>query len=377
MAISQKIQFVDVDADAVVASIKAYYEALTGKIIQPAQAEMLVFNSIGYRLALVLNQINETANACLVAFATGPALDKLGELVGVKRLASAPASCVLRFTLVDGHAPLTIPSGIRVQSVDGQVIFKTTETVNVDAGDNSVDIEAECTVNGKVGNGYDAGDVNVILDPQAYVSTAVNIDTTANGTDDETDEELRERIRLAPSQFSVAGPTGAYKFFAKSAHPSIVDVSVTIGHDPVTGVVIPGQVDIFPLMADGSAPSTPIIDAINAICNDEKVRPLTDTVVVKAPNKIDYAITVNLTLLTDAVQDDVVAQVTANLQAYRDARKQKLGMDVVLTQIIGMCQVPGVYKVAIASPGADIEALEWDYTNCTAITVNVIGTHDE
>jgi hypothetical protein len=58
--------------------------------------------------------------------------------------------------------------------------------------------------------------------------------TTANGTDDETDEELRERIRLAPSQFSVAGPTGAYKFFAKSAHPSIVDVSVTIGHDPVT-----------------------------------------------------------------------------------------------------------------------------------------------
>jgi phage-related baseplate assembly protein len=377
MAISQKIQFVDVDADAVVASIKAYYEALTGKIIQPAQAEMLVFNSIGYRLALVLNQINETANACLVAFATGPALDKLGELVGVKRLASAPASCVLRFTLVDGHAPLTIPSGIRVQSVDGQVIFKTTETVNVDAGDNSVDIEAECTVNGKVGNGYDAGDVNVILDPQAYVTTAVNIDTTANGTDDETDEELRERIRLAPSQFSVAGPTGAYKFFAKSAHPSIVDVSVTIGHDPVTGVVIPGQVDIFPLMADGSAPSTPIIDAINAICNDEKVRPLTDTVVVKAPNKIDYAITVNLTLLTDAVQDDVVAQVTANLQAYRDARKQKLGMDVVLTQIIGMCQVPGVYKVAIASPGADIEALEWDYTNCTAITVNVIGTHDE
>jgi phage-related baseplate assembly protein len=110
-------------------------------------------------------------------------------------------------------------------------------------------------------------------------------------------------------------------------------------------------VDIFPLMADGSAPSTPIIDAINAICNDEKVRPLTDTVVVKAPNKIDYAITVNLTLLTDAVQDDVVAKVTANLEAYRDARKQKLGMDVVLTQIIGMCQVPGVYKVLLRHLG--------------------------
>jgi phage-related baseplate assembly protein len=256
MAISEKIQFVDVDPDAIVASMVTTYENLTGKILQPGQVERLVFNAIGYRLGLVMNQINETANASLVAFATGPALDKLGELVGVKRLAAAPASCVIRFNLVAGHSALSIPSGLRVQSVDGQAIFKTIEVKSVLDTDTFVDIEAECTVEGKVGNGYAPGDVSTILDPQPYVSSAVNTDETANGIDEETDVELRERIILAPSQFSVAGPTGAYKFFAKSAHPNIVDVAVTIGHDPVTSAIIPGQVDIFPLMADGSAPST-------------------------------------------------------------------------------------------------------------------------
>jgi phage-related baseplate assembly protein len=129
-------------------------------------------------------------------------------------------------------------------------------------------------------------------------------------------------------------------------------------------------------MNDGSAPDTEIIDAINAICNDEKRRPLTDTVVIKAPNKTDFSIEVELILLTDAVQQDVVDKVTANLEAYRDARKNKLGIDVVLTQLIGACQVEGVYSVAIVSPLFDIVAGVSDYNNCTGITVTVTGTHD-
>jgi phage-related baseplate assembly protein len=373
---SSKIQFVNVDPDAIVLDIKTRYETLTGKVIQPAQVEMLVFNSIGYRLSLVMNQINESANACLVAFATGPALDKLAELVGVKRLLSAPASCVIRFNLVAGHGALNIPSGIRVQSTDGQAIFITTESVAVLVTDNTVDIAAECTVNGKVGNGYAIGAVSVILDPQPYVTTAANTDITKNGTDDETDAELRARILLAPSQFSVAGPSGAYKFFAMSAHASIVDVAVTIGHDSF-GTIIPGQVDIFPLMDDGNPPSTSIINAINAICNDTKIRPLTDTVVIKAPSRIDYPINVNLVLLTSAVQADVVAVVQANLEAYRDERKNRLGIDVVRSQIVGRCQVPGVYSVVVANPTIDIVAAQSEFTNCVSINIAVIGTHDE
>jgi phage-related baseplate assembly protein len=379
---ADKIQFITLDPDGVVASLVTKYELLTGRTLQPAQVERIVFNAIGYRISLVEQAINETANQCFVAFANGQALEELGRPLGVYRLPASVATCTLRLTLVSGHGDLSIPSGLRVQSTDGQVVFKTTETKDVLAGDDEVDIKAECTLEGEVGNGYAPGTITVILDPQPYLVSATNLDETANGGDAETDDELRQRIFLAPDSFSVAGPKGAYKFFAKSAHPNIVDVAVTIGHDldagPVDDLpnVIPGQVDIFPLMEDGDPPDQEIIDAIMAICNDEKVRPLTDTVVVKAPTKLEYAIAVDLLLLPTAVQVDIVALVTANLEAYRDARKHKLGIDVVISQIVAACMVLGVYKTTVTSPVADVVAKANEFTSCTGITVNVTGTHD-
>lgn len=375
---AEKIQFITLDPAAVVASLVTKYEQLTGRILQPAQTERIVFNSIGYRIALVEQAINETANKCFAAFANGQALEEIGRPLGVYRLPASVATCTIRFSLVTGHGALNIPAGIRVQSTDGQVVFKTVESKAVDIADTYADVKAECTQEGIIGNDYAEDSISVILDPQPYISTATNLDVTANGGDAETDDQLRQRIYLAPDSFSVAGPKGAYKFFAKSAHPNIVDVAVTIGHETDAPYdVIPGQVDIFPLMENLEDPDSEIIDAINAICNDEKVRPLTDTVVVKAPVRTDYTMEVELTLLPDAVQADVEAQVLANLEAYRDDRKKRLGVDVVVNQIIAICQVPGVYKVVVVSPSADIVVSESGYTRCTAITVTTTGTHDE
>jgi phage-related baseplate assembly protein len=362
----------------VVTAISTYYESITGKKLQPAQVERLVFNAAGYRIGLLLNQINETANQCLVAFAIGSALEALAELVGVTRLPASPAQCVIRFSLVDGHGALVIDTGLRIQSIDGQAVFSTIESKSVLTGDTYADIKCECTKTGIIGNGYAVNTINVILDPRPYVSSAANADITNGGNDDETDDLLRERVRLAPSAFSVAGPKGAYKFWAKSAHPTIVDVAVTIGHDVSTGAIIPGQVDIFPLLLNNATPSAEITDAIYAICNDDKIRPLSDTVLVKSPTKLDYAITVNLTILTDADSTAVAAAVTLKLQAYRDKRKNKLAIDVVINQIIKECQeVDGMYNTVVVSPTTSIVAGESSFTNCTGITVTVTGTHDE
>ena len=377
MATTEKISFVDTNPDTVVASLLGFYEGLTGKKLQPAQVERLQFNAIAYRLSLLLNQINETANQCLVAFAIGPALEALAILVGVTRLPATSALCIIRFLLVDGHTALTIDQGIRVQSIDGQAVFTTIESLPVAATDTFVDVKCECTKDGIIGNGYIPGKVNIILDPRPYVTSASNIDATNGGADDETDVELRERILLAPSAFSVAGPKGAYKFWAKSAHPTIVDVAVTIGHD-ANGVIIPGQVDIFPLLINNATPSTEIMDTIYAICNDDKIRPLSDTVVVKLPVQLDYSMSVNLITLTDAIPANIITAVTEKLQTYRDSRKNKLGYDIVISQIIGVCQsVPGVYSATVLLPVTNIVATESSFTNCTGITVNVTGSSHE
>lgn len=377
MAITDKIQFIDPDADLIITALVNRYEALTGKKLQPGQIETLEFNSVAYRISLLLNQVNETANSMLIAFATGVALEALAELVGVTRLPASAAQCTVRFDLVSGHGDLLIDKGIRIQSIDGLVVFTTLEDTPVDALDTYADVVCECTKTGVIGNGYIMDKISILLDPRPYITYAANIDTTAGGNNEESDEALRTRVKLAPSIFSVAGPTDAYKFWALSAHPSIVDVAVTIGHELTAPYdVIPGQVDIFPLLKNNAALTTPVEDAILAKCNDEKVRPLTDTVVIKSPTQEDYTIEVELTIFDDAVSATEQAAVQAAMQAYVDERKDKLGIDVVRTQLIAKAQTTGVYSVNLAEPAADVVVNESSFTNCTGITVTVVGTHD-
>lgn len=372
----EKIAFINTTPETVLQQLVTYYQQISGKILQPAQVERLILNAAAYRIDLLQNQINETANQCLVAFATGAALEQLGALVGVTRLPASAAQCVVRFSLVDGHGPLTIEAGIRIQSIDGQAIFTTIERKDVATEDTYMDVPCECTAPGEVGNGYTTGKISIILDPRAYVSTAENLDTSNGGNDDETDDELRERILLAPSQFSVAGPKGAYKYWAKSAHPSIVDVAVTIGHDD-DGNVIPGNVDIFPLLLNNAPLTDEIKDAVYAIVNDEKIRPLTDTVTVKNPGQVDYTIVLNTVILDSAVDSTVQALQQAAMEAYVSARKNKLGIDVVLSQLVAAAYVPGVYSVSFAEPATNLVVGPNEFTNCTGITVNITGSHDE
>lgn len=362
-------QFVHEDPAQIIAESKAYLENLLGRVLAPADVEMLLVQGLAYREMLIRAGINDSARQNMVDFSRGTMLEYLAALVGVTRLPSSGALCTLEFTLVVGHTGVTIPEGMRIQSTDGKVIFSVIQDTVVDPGDLTAEVSGICTPAGKIGNGYAIGTISIILDPVAFVSTAANTNETAGGGDDETDEELRERIKLAPSAFSVAGPTGAYKFFAKSAHASIADVAVTSPS--------PGVVNIYVLCTDAGSVGSDILDAVEAICDDEKVRPLTDTVNVLAPTGSPYTIEAELTLLPDAVSAEVQAAVTANLEAYKKDRINRLGIDVVRNQIIKECMVPGVYDVDLIEPASDIVATPDVYTNCTGITVTVTGTHDE
>lgn len=370
MADLTKIQFIHEDADLIISESKQYYESLLNRQIAPADIEMLLVNGLAYREMLIRSAINETARQNLVAFSSGAALEYLGEMVGVSRLPASGALCTIQFNLVAGHTGVVIPESLRVQSIDGKVIFQTIESKVVPVDTLTATLSAACTTPGSIGNGYALNTINIILDPQAYIATAQNTNITSGGSDEETDDELRERIKLAPASFSVAGPIDAYRFFAKSAHPSIVDVAVT---SP-----IPGQVNIYPLLEGGELPSSDILDAVQEICNADKIRPLTDTVITAAPDTEDYSIEVELTLFTTAVDQQVISAVQTALNNFKESRKNRLGLDVVRNRIASLCMLEGkVYDVNVVEPAVDIVADPEVYTNCTGITVIVIGTHDE
>lgn len=359
--------FIQRDATTIISEMTADYEARTGKSLEPAQVESLLINAFAYRELLVRNQIQDASLQNLVEFARFPMLDQLGALVGVTRLPSELAQTTLLLTLVSGHGDVVIPSGLRVNTTDGRAVFELIEDTTVLAGVDTVSAVFIAQTAGKASNDYAIGAVSVILDPQPYLATASNTSVTAGGSDEETDEQLRDRIKLAPSAFSNAGSYKAYEFWTKTASPLIIDVAVT---NP-----IPGTVEIFPLMANLSATPPEILSSVSAVLNSDKIRPLTDTVIVTSPTAVNTVITVGLILYAGAVQTDIVPVVLANLEAFRDGRRKLLGQDIVIDQIKALCMIDGVYKANVSIPATDLIISETQFANITAINVTVTGTN--
>lgn len=362
-------EFINRDPATIIAETVAYYESLVGRTLEPAQIETLVLQTFSYRELLNRNQIQDAAKQNLLAFARFPIIDYLGDFLGVYRLPSQASLTTIQLNLVEGHGDIVVPSGLRVQTTDGRVIFEIIEDVPVLTGNDIATVTAIAQQQGKLGNDYALGTISVILDPQPYLATAVNITVSEGGSDEETDDQLRERIRLAPNRFSNAGPVEAYKFFAASASPLIIDVAVPAQPE------VPGTVRVYPLIEGLTVTPPEIIEAVEAILNADRIRPLSDTVEVISPTAVDVAIIVNLTLYESAVQSDVVPIVESNLQAFKDGRRKLLGQDVVVSQIQALSVIDGVYDAVIASPVSNVVITEIQFANITSITVNVVGTN--
>lgn len=362
-------EFIERDAVKVTQDLISQYETLTGKTLYPAQVERLLIDLIAYRETLIRIAIQEAAKQNLVEYARFPMLDYLGELVGVRRLPAQPARTVLRFTLTEAQTfNVLIPAGTQVETKDGKFIFKTTEDATIVAGSVSVEVSAECETAGFQANGYLPGEVGNLLTLIPYVEKAENITTTIGGTDEESDDRLRQRIKEAPESFSNAGSRGAYRFWAMTAHQDIVDVAVM---SPT-----PGVVNVYPLTKQGN-PSTEILNLVSQTLNHEKIRPLTDLVQCLSPTRIDFSIVANVTLYNYADSRTVQETIDKKLSNYIKEMKSKLGRDIVRSQIIALINsVYGVYKTELTSPASDRVLAENEWANCTSYTVNIVGSVD-
>lgn len=372
MALTEKPVFVDVDPYNIAQEMKAFLEATLNKQIQPAQIEQLLINGFAYRESVIRNQINSAAVQNLVAFSAFPVLDYLGEIVGVTRLPATAAQCQITLTFVGNTIQQVIPEGTRIASTDQRVFFRTIEAVTVPADVSTKTVTAVCETEGVDGNGYAPGEISVIQDPQPFLVSAVNTDTTVGGAPEETDDQLRERIRLAPYQFSTAGSVGAYKFWALTAHPSIIDVGVP--KVPTT----PGVVEVFPLIDSGDPTPTEILEAVEDVLTADRVRPTCDTVEVQSPTRINYTLTIQLILFTGSPQVETQQKVFDNATAFVLKKRRKLGQDIIREQLISSLMEgveDAVYK--INTPGfVDIEVNDNSFAFCTDVTVNVTGTNN-
>lgn len=356
--------FISSDVIEITNDMIAFYQTLTGKTLQPAQPERLLIDTFAYREARLRNEINDACLQNLVDFARFPFLDYLGAFVGATRLVAQKAQTTIEFNLITGHAALTIQQGTRVSNTDGTAIFSVIDDTFVNSTTDVIDVLCESITEGIAFNNYLAGSINTLLDTFVGFDFCSNIDNSSGGSDEETDDAYRNRIKLAPSVFSVAGPLDAYKYFAFSANPLIKDVSV---YSPV-----PGQINIYPLTDTVPTPTT-ILNEVFDTCNADKVRPETDTVLVIAPTPVNYSINLDLILCTNSDDVFITQQVTGIVTNYSVEKAGKMGIDIVVDQIKALAMVEGVYKANLTSLATDLIITPIQFGNCTSITVNIVG----
>ena len=361
--------FIERDPDKITNEWIALYEEKTGKKLQPAQIERLLIDVGAYRESLLRIKIQEVAKTNLLNYASIEVLEHLGELVGVSRLYGKYAKTTFRFEMTE-TAPndIYIDKGTEIETEDGNYIFKTDEDCVIKTGELYVEVEGSCTQTGLGANNYDIGKINNLLTPLDYVENIYNTTVSYGGAEDEGIESLRERIRLAPESYTNAGSKGAYRFHTLSAHQSIIDVEVSSKEA--------GVVDIYPLTDTGN-PSEEMIKLISEYLSSDKVRPLTDKVVVHSPEKINFVITAVLHLYMDADAKTVQSLVNERLNEYKKELAAKLGKDIVPTQIIAILNsIYGVYKVELVSPAFQkLQKHQW--ANLVKFDISIGETADE
>lgn len=294
------------------------------------------------------------ARECFLDGATGDALTALAHDRGVDRDLGDAAVGVVRIsrpTFAAGAG--TVPAGTRIATTPDATGAFATFTLDTDVVFGATDlfkfpVSATCTQVGKIGNVGDAK-INRMLDQpvfdqtfQASNSNFLGGSIFAGGAEEETDEDLRDRVRgffLTQAR----GTIDALIFGARST--GIVDrVSIVVDSS--------GVVTVYVADADGNS-NTAMTDAVTAEL--ENWRAAGDVVYVTGGVIVNQAVTVqlavrtgtNVAALVDRVRQAIVSRVgllNPGETLYRGAIDAAI-RDVDRLNIVG---------VNVITPAADI-----------------------
>ncbi|WCG85046.1 baseplate assembly protein [Pectobacterium sp. A5351] len=184
----------------------------------------------------------------------------------------------------------------------------------------------------------------------------------------ESDADLRTRTQQAFEGLSVAGPTAAYEFHARSADGRVADArAVSPSPAAVTVTVLSRE-------GNGSA-SDELLQAVNAALNAENVRPVADRVTVQSAAIIAYEIAATLYVYPGPEAEPIRIAAETRLQAYITAQ-HRLGRDIRRSAIFAALHVEGVQRVDLESPVEDIVLDKSQASYCDSWVLSVGGSDE-
>jgi uncharacterized phage protein gp47/JayE len=318
--------------------------------LNPSAAIRGLLEVIAKVIADLYGLVKMVMQQSFVQTATGSWLDLKVREMGISRKVAIKTRVYLTFSCNSPAAQnITIPAGTicksQKDSSGNDVRFITTEETVLEEGQTSVQVIAEAEL---PGNAWNVGQDTITR----MVTRVTGINSVTNGagffiregSDPESDEQLRERAITKWETLGLGGTQGAYRNWALSV-PGVIAASVL--DDFPFG---PGTVGVVILGANG-VPSAELINEVHQYIKARK--PLTADVRIIAPDIRSIDINLEVIRFANSSQDTVDSKVRDAINSY--SNRLQLGEGLIIARLINqIMDVPGVYNLNINVPERDI-----------------------
>ncbi|OVZ74887.1 baseplate assembly protein [Yersinia kristensenii] len=184
----------------------------------------------------------------------------------------------------------------------------------------------------------------------------------------ESDDDFRMRIPQAFEGLSVAGPTGAYEYHARSADGRVADASAISPS--------PACVTVTVLSREGNGTAAQyLLDKVFIALNDENVRPVADRLTVNSATIVEYQIDATLYSYPGPEAEPIRAAAEARLKSYISTQR-RLGRDIRKSAIYAALHVEGVQRVELTAPVADVVLNKTQAAWCAGYTLTAGGSDE-
>ena len=275
---------------------------------------------------------------------------RAAKAAGVLRF-SAPSAAVTDYEIDAGSVAMT----------SGGVRFETTEKATLAKGETYVDVPASAVEAGASGNAI-ASAIHLMSVYPVGITQCVNPEAFSGGSDEESDEKLRERVLESYKRL----PNGANAAFYEQEAMSFPNVAAAKAVGRARGI---GTVDVY-VSTHAGAPDEKLLGEIEAVL--QKKREIAVDVEVKAPTEKTVNMSAELTAEQGWTMQEITDAATAALQAYFTG--ERLGEAVYTAKLANILYgVEGVKNCHLLTPSADVSVSATELPVLGTVTITEIG----
>lgn len=248
-------------------------------------------------------------------FAYGIYLDYHAAAYHLKRRAGIPASGTVT---INGSPGTIIPSGFQFAvpaAGDTEAVIFETISDYIIGSEGSLELSVKAQESGTIGN-VAANTITIMVQPIVGIVSITNSSAFINGTDEEDDDTLRERIReyLENADVSFVGCNADYKRWAKevSGVGNVIVIPEWNGAGTVKVVIL----DLNGEPANSTVVSAVYDHIVSPANRDMRLAPIGATVTVAAPTVKTINVSCLLTLADGSDYNTVINQIKDSFHSY-------------------------------------------------------------